>query len=189
MAGSLIRAVRGAVLAVHRRLLPESPRIGWTPYLWLFWLSSFAFKWFFVPLEPVEIALALLTVLPFPMALLRRLLALRPAHLRQHRRHSAHRADLDAVQRRRDHLFHLRGRVHRKGGPAAAGLCLPRGYRGAGRGRVAGAGPVQLRPALRRRDHGGDRHRDHPFRRTRPAGRGAATLAGRSQAARCRRGA
>ena len=65
MAGSLIRAVRGAVLAVHRRLLPESPRIGWTPYLWLFWLSSFAFKWFFVPLEPVEIALALLTVLPF----------------------------------------------------------------------------------------------------------------------------
>lgn len=65
MPGSVVRALRGAVLAVHRRLLPASPRIGWTPYLWLFWLISFAFKWFFVPLEPVEIALALLTLLPF----------------------------------------------------------------------------------------------------------------------------
>ena len=65
MSGSPIRDVREAILMVHRRLLPASPRIGWTPYLWLFWLSSFAFKWFFVPLDPIELALALFTVLAF----------------------------------------------------------------------------------------------------------------------------
>ncbi|MXY24073.1 MAG: sensor histidine kinase [Acidobacteria bacterium] len=72
MSGSLAQALRGAILvaragtlAVHRRLLPDSPRIGWTPYLWLFWLISFALKWFFVPLEPVEFSLALLTLPPF----------------------------------------------------------------------------------------------------------------------------
>ena len=62
MASSLGRAVGRAFLALHRYLLPSNPRIGWTPYLWLFWLISFGFKWFFVPLEPVEFALALLTL-------------------------------------------------------------------------------------------------------------------------------
>lgn len=62
MPGNLASAMRDAIRAVHRRLLPESPRIAWTPYLWLFWLISFGFKWFFVPIEPVEFSLALLTL-------------------------------------------------------------------------------------------------------------------------------
>ena len=65
MAGHLVRTTRGAILAVHQRLLPPTPRIGWTPYLWLFWLFSFAFKWFVVPTGPVELSLALFTLLPF----------------------------------------------------------------------------------------------------------------------------
>ena len=62
MFGNLAGAARGVILAVHRRLLPVSPRIGWTPYLWLFWLVSFALKWFFIPIGPVELSLALLTL-------------------------------------------------------------------------------------------------------------------------------
>ena len=58
----LRRAAGGAILALHRRLLPADPRIGWTPYLWLFWLIPFFAKWTFVPLEPVELTLALLTL-------------------------------------------------------------------------------------------------------------------------------
>ena len=55
------RALTGAVLALHRRLLP--PReLGWLPYLWLFWLLSFFQKWSVVPIEAVEFALALSTV-------------------------------------------------------------------------------------------------------------------------------
>ena len=62
MARNSAREVGKAFLALHRRLLPANPRIGWIPYLWLFWLVSFGFKWFFVPLDPVEFALALLTL-------------------------------------------------------------------------------------------------------------------------------
>ena len=59
------RALRGAALALHRRLLPPPERLGWLPYLWLFWLLSFFQKWFVVPIEPVEFTLALCTVPPF----------------------------------------------------------------------------------------------------------------------------
>ena len=65
MPGNLGRAAGGAILALHRRLLPATPRIGWTPYLWLFWLIGFFAKWFFVPLEPIELSLALFTLPPF----------------------------------------------------------------------------------------------------------------------------
>ena len=68
MGGSFGRAVGRAFLALHRRLLPANPRIGWTPYLWLFWLTTFFAKWLFVPLDPVELTLALLT-LPVFLAL------------------------------------------------------------------------------------------------------------------------
>ena len=68
MGGDLGRAAGEAVLALHRRLLPASPRIGWIPYLWLFWLICFFAKWFFVPIEPAELTLALLT-LPVFLAL------------------------------------------------------------------------------------------------------------------------
>ena len=39
--------------------------LGWLPYLWLFWLSSFVREWFLVPIEPVEFTLSLLTVAVF----------------------------------------------------------------------------------------------------------------------------
>ena len=61
-----VRAVlRRRLLALHRRLLPPEKRLGWMPYLWLFWLLSFFQKWFVVPIEPVEFTLALCTVPPF----------------------------------------------------------------------------------------------------------------------------
>ena len=68
MARNFGREVGKAFLALHRRLLPANPRIGWIPYLWLFWLIGFFAKWWFVPLEPVELTLALLT-LPVFLAL------------------------------------------------------------------------------------------------------------------------
>ena len=68
MACNSAREVGKAFLALHRRLLPANPRIGWIPYLWLFWLIGFFAKWWFVPLEPVELTLALLT-LPVFLAL------------------------------------------------------------------------------------------------------------------------
>ena len=68
MVGGLARAGGEAIRALHRCLLPPEPRIGWTPYLWLFWLIGFFAKWFFVPFEPIEFTLALLT-LPLFLAL------------------------------------------------------------------------------------------------------------------------
>lgn len=37
------------LLAIHRRLLPADPMIGWTPYLWLVYLSFFFIRYFYVP--------------------------------------------------------------------------------------------------------------------------------------------
>ncbi len=51
--------------ALHRYLLPPRVRHSWLPYLWLFWLLGFFQKWFEVPVEPVELALALCTVAVF----------------------------------------------------------------------------------------------------------------------------
>lgn len=34
------------IVALHRRLLPARPEIGWTPYLWLCYLGFFTFPWF-----------------------------------------------------------------------------------------------------------------------------------------------
>ena len=68
MGASPGRSAGEAILVLHRRLLPAAPRIGWIPYLWLFWLIGFFAKWFFVPIEPVELMLALLT-LPVFLAL------------------------------------------------------------------------------------------------------------------------
>ena len=68
MGGSPGRSAGGAVLALHRRLLPANPRVGWIPYLWLFWLIGFFAKWYFVPFEPIEFTFALLT-LPVFLAL------------------------------------------------------------------------------------------------------------------------
>ena len=64
-AGAAALALGGAALDAHRRLLPPEKRLGWMPYLWLFWLLSFFQKWFVVPIEPVEFTLALCTVPPF----------------------------------------------------------------------------------------------------------------------------
>ena len=51
--------------ALHRYLLPPRVRHSWLPYIWLFWLLGFFQKWFDVPIEPVEFALALGTVAVF----------------------------------------------------------------------------------------------------------------------------
>lgn len=51
--------------ALHRYLLPPRVRHSWLPYIWLFWLLGFFQKWFYVPIEPVEFALALGTVAVF----------------------------------------------------------------------------------------------------------------------------
>ena len=61
-------AIVRMLLRVHRRLLPDMARIGWTPYLWLFWLIGFYSEWFLVRTEPIEFAVALLT-LPVFLAL------------------------------------------------------------------------------------------------------------------------
>ena len=34
-------SLRRGILALHRRLLPDREEIGWTPYLWLFYLLFF----------------------------------------------------------------------------------------------------------------------------------------------------
>ena len=60
-----VRGVAGVARALHRRLLPPRKRLGWMPYLWLFWLLNFFQKWLFVPVEPVELTLALCTLVPF----------------------------------------------------------------------------------------------------------------------------
>lgn len=55
--------IRAGLLATHRRLLPVSPALGWTPYLWLFYMTFFYWKYAFVPIAPIalEFAAALLT--------------------------------------------------------------------------------------------------------------------------------
>ncbi|MCY4661329.1 MAG: sensor histidine kinase [Acidobacteria bacterium] len=60
--GGDVRGAAGVVRALHRRLLPPRERLGWLPYLWLFWLLNFFQKWFVVPIEPVEFGLTLGTV-------------------------------------------------------------------------------------------------------------------------------
>ena len=54
-----------AVRALNRWLLPPRLQHSWLPYLWLFWLFGFFQKWFVVPIEPVELTLALCTVAVF----------------------------------------------------------------------------------------------------------------------------
>lgn len=56
---------RGALRALHERLLPKRSRHSWLPYLWLFWLLGFFQKWFIVPVEPVELTLAVCTAAAF----------------------------------------------------------------------------------------------------------------------------
>lgn len=53
------------LLAVHRRLLPDRPEIGWTPYLWLFYVSFPAWRWFFKPTSTTTQVLGILSVLFF----------------------------------------------------------------------------------------------------------------------------
>ena len=54
-----------AARALNRWLLPPRLQHSWLPYLWLFWLFGFFQKWFVVPIEPVELTLALCTMAVF----------------------------------------------------------------------------------------------------------------------------
>ncbi len=51
--------------ALHRRLLPADSGVGWTPYLWLVYLSFFGFRYFFVRPSAAEIALVVVTLAAF----------------------------------------------------------------------------------------------------------------------------
>jgi two-component system sensor histidine kinase DesK len=51
--------------ALHRRLLPPDAGFGWTPYLWLVYLSFFGFKFFFVRPDATELALVAATIAAF----------------------------------------------------------------------------------------------------------------------------
>lgn len=51
--------------ALHRRLLPADPAIGWTPYLWLVYLSFFFFRYFYVRPTALELALVAATLVVF----------------------------------------------------------------------------------------------------------------------------
>ncbi|MEA5446709.1 sensor histidine kinase [Gammaproteobacteria bacterium AB-CW1] len=53
------------LLAIHRRLLPDDREIGWTPYLWLVYLSFFFIEWFFRPVPVWELALSGLALAVF----------------------------------------------------------------------------------------------------------------------------
>ncbi|MEO1370612.1 MAG: histidine kinase dimerization/phosphoacceptor domain-containing protein, partial [Acidobacteriota bacterium] len=52
----MIRAARRGIVGLHRRLLPPRPEIGWTPYLWLFYLSFYLGRWAFQPPTTRELA-------------------------------------------------------------------------------------------------------------------------------------
>lgn len=53
------------ILAVHRRLLPDDPHIGWTPYLWLSYLGFLTFRFIFGEAAPLNVALTIASVLIF----------------------------------------------------------------------------------------------------------------------------
>ena len=65
MASSKKGPVRGLILAVHRRLLPDDPHIGWTPYLWLVYLSAMAMPWFSARASDWQRSLTLAGILVF----------------------------------------------------------------------------------------------------------------------------
>lgn len=49
-------------VALHRRLLPDYSSIGWTPYLWLVYLSFFLWRWLAEGPSPTVLALGMLTL-------------------------------------------------------------------------------------------------------------------------------
>jgi len=53
------------LLRIHRRLLPDDPDIGWTPYLWLVYLGFFYISWWFHTPSTLEVAINLFVVLVF----------------------------------------------------------------------------------------------------------------------------
>ncbi len=50
---------------LHRRLLPDDPGIGWTPYLWLVYLSFFFIRYFFVVPTAGEVVAIIATLVVF----------------------------------------------------------------------------------------------------------------------------
>ena len=57
--------IQTALTAIHRRLLPQDPSIGWTPYLWLCYLIFFLVPWWFEPPSPPILGAILLTLVAF----------------------------------------------------------------------------------------------------------------------------
>lgn len=57
--------IGGIFVRAHRRLLPESPGLGWLPYVWLVYLSFFFIRYYYVTPGTIEAALAALSILVF----------------------------------------------------------------------------------------------------------------------------
>lgn len=57
--------MRGALLALHRRLLPPDPDVGWVPYLWIVYLLPFLLTPFLRPSSALETAGTLAVSLGF----------------------------------------------------------------------------------------------------------------------------
>lgn len=55
----------GAIYRLHRRLLPDDRDIGWTPYLWLVYLSFFFIEWFFRPIPIGELVASIVALMVF----------------------------------------------------------------------------------------------------------------------------
>lgn len=56
------RTEPGPLMRLHRRLLPDNAELGWTPYLWLVYLSFFFVSWFFQLPGRAELVLGIGTI-------------------------------------------------------------------------------------------------------------------------------
>lgn len=63
--GAAYRGWAWPLVALHRRLLPPRKDIGWTPYLWLFYLSWPITRWVVHPPGPKMLVLGCLTLVVF----------------------------------------------------------------------------------------------------------------------------
>lgn len=53
---------RDRLSALHRRLVPPNPHLGWMPYVYLVYLGFFFIKYFFVAPQPAELAIIFLAL-------------------------------------------------------------------------------------------------------------------------------
>lgn len=54
--------LRDRLSALHRRLVPPNPHLGWMPYVYLVYLGFFFIKYFFVAPQPAELVMVVLAL-------------------------------------------------------------------------------------------------------------------------------